>query len=89
MGSQVLKEIECPECGGAGQVKRQKNGMLYRWCMDCKAQYFPKSPEASDRLAARYGIGEAEAVRAPESVMVPEAVKAPEAVKDRRYSYKV
>jgi DNA-directed RNA polymerase subunit RPC12/RpoP len=88
MGSQVLKEVECPECGGAAQVKRQKSGLLYRWCMDCRAQYFAKSPEASDRLAARYGIGNADGMR-PE----PEPVKVenpnPEKAKAGRYGYSV
>ena len=44
----------CPECGLDGaHVKQAKSGLLYRWCPDCNAQYFPRTPEASDRLKAK------------------------------------
>lgn len=46
--------MPCPECGFPdAEVKPAKSGLLYRWCPDCNAQYFPRSPETSDRLAAK------------------------------------
>jgi ssDNA-binding Zn-finger/Zn-ribbon topoisomerase 1 len=55
MARDVVGVMVCPECGNPGaEVKRQKNGSLvYRWCPDCKAQYFPRSQSASDRLAEK------------------------------------
>lgn len=55
MAREVLGEMACPECGGVAEVKAQKNGMAYRWCTDCNAQYFPRTAEASDRLLAKCG----------------------------------
>lgn len=55
MAREVMGTMTCPECGGAAEVKKQKNGLAYRWCMDCHAQYFPRSAEASDRLLAKCG----------------------------------
>lgn len=57
MARDVLARCECPECGSTGaEVKRTKARLLYRWCPECLAQYFPKSQAASDRLAVRVGI---------------------------------
>lgn len=67
---EVLGTLACPECGGAAEVKRQKNGLAYRWCMDCHAQYFPRSADASDRLLAKCGA-KAQAVTAPEPAPAP------------------
>lgn len=51
---QMLGVMACPECGFPdAEIKPQKNGLLYRYCPDCNAQYFPRTVEASDRLAAR------------------------------------
>lgn len=53
----------CPECGKSGaEVKTQKNGLLYRFCPDCNAQYFPRTGEMSARLAAQCGIVPAEEI---------------------------
>lgn len=72
-GREVLGTMKCPECGGAAEVKRQKNGLAYRWCMDCHAQYFPRSAEASDRLLAKCGAAKPDPVTAP----APEPAPAP------------
>jgi Zn-finger nucleic acid-binding protein len=54
MGREVLGVVTCPECGLEGaQVKRQKNGLAYRFCPDCAAQYFPRDEVASNRLLAK------------------------------------
>jgi predicted nucleic acid-binding Zn-ribbon protein len=46
--------MDCPECGfHDAEVKLSKSGMLYRYCPDCNAQYFARTPEASGRLAAK------------------------------------
>lgn len=58
MARDVLAVCDCPECGQSGaEVKRTKAGLLYRWCPECLAQYFPRNQAASDRLGARVGIG--------------------------------
>ena len=61
MSREVLGQIACPECGGAAEVKRTKAGLAYRWCLDCHAQYFPRTAEASDRLIAKCGAATAAA----------------------------
>lgn len=58
MAREVLATCDCPECGQSGaEVKRTKAGLLYRWCPECLAQYFPRNQSASDRLAVKVGIG--------------------------------
>lgn len=52
MVKEVIGACACPECGGAAEIKRAKSGLAYRWCLDCHAQYFPRSQDASDRLVA-------------------------------------
>lgn len=53
---EVLGLVDCPECGMSGaEVKAQKNGLAYRWCPECNAQYFPRTEEASARLLAKVG----------------------------------
>lgn len=50
----VMGVMACPECGFPdAEVKEQKNGLLYRFCPECNAQYFPRTVEASGRLAAQ------------------------------------
>ena len=61
MSREILGQIACPECGGAAEVKRTKAGLAYRWCLDCHAQYFPRTTEASDRLIAKCGAATAAA----------------------------
>lgn len=56
MAREVMGTCTCPECGGAAEVKAQKNGMAYRWCLDCHAQYFPRSADTSARLLEKCGI---------------------------------
>jgi predicted nucleic acid-binding Zn-ribbon protein len=54
---QVLGRCECPECGFSdAEIKLQKSGLVYRWCPDCCAQYFPRTKESSDRLRSKHGI---------------------------------
>lgn len=83
MAREILGHVDCPECElkGAAEVKLQKNGLAYRWCTDCHAQYFPRSKEASNRLLAKCGA--AKPVTVPEtkagSVPVPEKAPAPKA----------
>ena len=76
----IIGQIDCPECGGAAEVKRTKAGLAYRWCLDCHAQYFPRTAEASDRLIAKCGGGAAKAATvtatAPEPVTAPAPAKA-------------
>ncbi len=77
MAREVLGMMKCPECGGAAEVKKTRAGLAYRWCMDCNAQYFPRSAEASDRLLEKCGavtVREAEPERKPE----PEQHRKPE-----------
>ena len=57
MAREILGTMACPECGGVAEVKRTKAGLAYRWCVDCSAQYFPRTPEASDRLLTKCGAG--------------------------------
>lgn len=68
MAREILGQMACPECGGAAEVKQQKNGLAYRWCMDCHAQYFPRTAEASDRLLAKCGAAKPAPVTAPAPV---------------------
>jgi hypothetical protein len=75
---EVLGTLACPECGGAAEVKRQKNGLAYRWCMDCHAQYFPRNADASDRLLAKCGAKpQAVTAPAPEPPPKPKAKPGP------------
>ena len=53
MTREVIGHMDCPECGGAAEVKRTKAGLAYRWCTECNAQYFPRTAEASDRLIGK------------------------------------
>lgn len=80
MARDVLAFCDCPECGDKrAEVKRTKNGLLYRWCPECFAQYFPKSKAASDRLAVRVGISTGTGTE-PEQAAKP----APEPVQERK-----
>jgi hypothetical protein len=76
MARELIGHIECPECGGAAEVKRQKNGLAYRWCMDCHAQYFPRTSEASERLIAKTGAK-------PPTVTAPATAPAPAPAPDK------
>lgn len=83
---EVVGTMQCPECGLDGaQVKRQKNGLLYRWCPDCEAQYFPRNQAASDRLAKLAGVG---AVPDQELSQDREQAEPPAAVMEREESPK-
>lgn len=81
MAREVLGTMACPECGGPAEVKQQKNGLAYRWCMDCNAQYFPRTAEASDRLLAKCGAAKPAPVPKadPVTVSAPEPKPAPKA----------
>lgn len=76
MAREVLGTMACPECGGPAEVKKQKNGLAYRWCIDCNAQYFPRTAEASDRLLTKCGA--AKPAPAPVPKADPVTVSAPE-----------
>lgn len=53
---EVLGVMACPECGHPdAEVKVQKNGLVYRFCPECNAQYFPRTVDASARLLAKVG----------------------------------
>jgi len=67
----------CPECGSdQAEVKETKAGLAYRWCPDCRAQYFPKKAPASDRLISTVRPGtETAKQRGPE---VPQPEQKPE-----------
>lgn len=78
---------DCPECvadgiKGSAEVKRTKAGLLYRWCTECAAQYFPRTVEMSDRLGRACGIsGTGTGTGAPvDPAPVEVPVKVPEAV---------
>lgn len=47
-----MGRMACPECGFPdAEVREQKTpGLLYRYCPDCSAQFFARTPEASARL---------------------------------------
>lgn len=49
----VLGQAICPECESADcEIREQGNGLAYRYCFDCGAQYFSRTPAASERLLA-------------------------------------
>lgn len=77
MAREILGQMACPECGGAAEVKKQKNGLAYRWCMDCHGQYFPRTAEASDRLLAKCGAAKPATVTAPAPAPAPKATQTP------------
>jgi hypothetical protein len=78
MAREVLGTCNCPECGGAAEVKKTKAGLAYRWCMDCHAQYFPRCEATSARLLAKCGIQPVPVREAePEPVKPPAAATAP------------
>lgn len=54
---ECIGKMTCPECAFPdAEVKPQKTeGLVYRWCPDCNAQYFCRTPEASARLLAKIG----------------------------------
>lgn len=82
MAREVIGTCSCPECGGAAEVKRTKAGLAYRWCLDCHAQYFPRTAEASDRLIAKCGGAKtAPTVTAPAPAPAPAKPKAKAAPK--------
>lgn len=70
MAREILGHMSCPECGSQAEVKKQKNGLAYRWCTECNAQYFPRTPEASDRLLAKCGAEKPDPVPKKEPVTV-------------------
>ena len=82
MAREVLGHMACPECGSEAEVKKQKNGLAYRWCTECNAQYFPRTAEASDRLLANCGALKPAPVPAAKPATAPKAdpvtVTAPE-----------
>lgn len=54
MAGKAIGLCKCPECDNENaEVKPQRNGLVYRFCPGCKAQYFPRTPETSDRLRAK------------------------------------
>lgn len=56
MKKEILGTLACPECGhDAAEVKQQKNGLPYRYCPECDAQYFPRTTAAGNRLWAKIG----------------------------------
>lgn len=69
----------CPECGfDQAEVKRQKTPKLvYRWCPECNAQYFCRTPEASKRLLKKIGIEEAGEEKKPVEPVKPVEILAP------------
>lgn len=52
---EVIGKTDCPECGSqCAELRRQaKSGLAYRYCGDCGAQYFARTPEADARLMRR------------------------------------
>lgn len=53
MQKEPIGKMKCPECGHPDAlVKEDKNGMAYRWCPDCYAQYFTRDAERDKRLRA-------------------------------------
>ena len=71
MAREIIGHMACPECGGAAEVKRTKAGLAYRWCLDCHAQYFPRTAEASDRLLQKCGAAKPPTVTAPAPAPAP------------------
>ena len=78
MAREVLGQMACPECGGPAEVKQQKNGLAYRWCLDCNEQYFPRTAEASDRLLAKCGAAKPAPAPAPVPKADPVTLPAPD-----------
>ena len=77
MKREILGKMKCPECGNPeAEIKPQKKeGLVYRWCPECNAQYFARTPEASDRLVQK--IGKAVPVTVPAKPAAPSAPAAP------------
>jgi hypothetical protein len=78
MAREVLGHMACPECGEQAEVKKQKNGLAYRWCTECNAQYFPRTVEASDRLLTKCGAAKPAPVPEPAPKAAPVTVTPPE-----------
>lgn len=73
---ELVGHQDCPECGRSGaEVKVAKSGLVYRWCPDCNAQYFPRTVEASDRLRrAMVPVTVTGADQGPEPAEIPVTV---------------
>lgn len=70
MKKEILGTMKCPECGhDAAEVKAQKNGLPYRYCPECDAQYFARTTAAADRLWLKIG----QSTQGGRSVTVTEA----------------
>lgn len=42
--TEVLGHMTCPDCGhDAAEIKRQKNGRLYRYCPENNCQFFARN----------------------------------------------
>lgn len=77
MAREILGHMACPECGSEAEVKKQKNGLAYRWCTECNAQYFPRTAEASDRLLTKCGAATPAPVPEKKPAPAPVTVSAP------------
>lgn len=53
MASLILGRTACPECGNASAHVKQSDKCLYRYCPECGAQYFAKTPRQVEDLKAK------------------------------------
>ena len=80
MGKEILGLMQCPECGFMeAQVKEQKNGLAYRFCPDCSAQYFTRRPVDSDRLILKIRPASPVTGTGAQKKIEPAAAEAPRA----------
>lgn len=66
---EALGHMHCHECDFPdAEIKPQSKNpeLLYRWCPECNAQYFARTPEATARLRAKIRTpGGSEHAKAP------------------------
>jgi hypothetical protein len=54
MRKEPIGHMACPECDFPdAEVREDKNGLAYRYCTDCNAQYFSRTAERDKRLRAK------------------------------------
>lgn len=72
---EVLGKMQCPECGHPdAEIKPQKTaGLAYRWCPECNAQYFARTPETSARLLEKARGAPVTVTQPDKPAMVPSA----------------
>jgi ssDNA-binding Zn-finger/Zn-ribbon topoisomerase 1 len=82
MASVTIGRAPCPECGEPHAHVKRSDKCDYRWCPECGAQYYAKTPRQKADLAAkttalRIPATGSEAKPAPAAPAVVVSVEAP------------